>query len=72
MHEIIVPRGISESGMQFPTSGDFFKPETTLSPTFKPLSATIYLFSLSSNFVKAINADLFGSYSIDKTSATSS
>ena len=66
-----VPSGIDDRGIEFPILGSTFSPDTTLSPTFKPFRATMYLFSPSSNFVNAIKADLLGSYSIVKTSASS-
>ena len=43
-----------------------------LSPTFIPSGARIYLFSESLYSTKAILDDLFGSYSIEKTSPLTS
>ena len=69
---MVVPNGIADNGIQLPTDGFTLSPETTDCPTFKPFGAIMYLFSPSSNFISAIKAERFGSYSILKTSAFSS
>ncbi len=58
-----------ESGNELPTKISTLFPEITFCPTLIPSGAKMYLFSPSAYANKQIFADLFGSYSIDLTTA---
>src|SRR6266568_5325500 len=63
----VVPRGISNSGMAFPTRMSEPGPETTVSPTVSPFGASMYRFSPSAYVISAIRAVRLGSYSMADT-----
>ena len=53
----------------FPTLISAPSPETTVIPSVRPSGAIIYAFTPSSYWIRAMFADLFGSYSIPITVA---
>src|SRR5829696_6915372 len=64
-----MPRGTRPSGRQLPTRGSASGPLDTVSPALSPSGARMYAFSPSVYWMSAIQADRFGSYSIDRTLA---
>ena len=66
---ICMPVGIFDSGRQLPTLGSAAGPFWTVIPAFRPSGATMYRFSPSWYWTRAIRAERFGSYSMCVTRA---
>src|SRR3989338_9727919 len=64
-----IPSGIFFTGIQFPTFGSTFSPDTTSSPTAKSFGQITYRLSPSLYFNRAMRAERLGSYSIASTIA---